>query len=381
MIGTAGASLGKWARRVEANDAESAFTVNQRGSGAIVDFKSSGNTIFTILDGNATYKTTIQHIMDAAGTESGWDIQLQASKSTGTYKAFTINVAHTLSGAALTNAHRLFDLQVNGGSKFLVWGLGAPTVDVYPATTFQSDWQGAPALCSFTGYASSNDTDMGQLVSGRAVHGVYFGQVRINSASGAKNCNNSATIYVAGPPVQGTNVTLNTPWAIRAESGETYLGGAARINLPSDGVALDLKETAVSATSFKIAKVSMAYTGALFNAAATTDNTVIWAQPANSILVAIRMVLDTRFVATGMTDLDVTVGNGGDVDGICAPAAMNLTSDALATEYSGPGALLNTNTCVSIAGQDWTAYATAVGANLSTLSAGVLIFYITYIQL
>ncbi len=57
MIGTAGASLGKWARLIDANDADPALTINQRGSGDILSmesggvevakFDNSGNLVFT----------------------------------------------------------------------------------------------------------------------------------------------------------------------------------------------------------------------------------------------------------------------------------------------------------------------------------------------
>lgn len=137
----------------------------------------------------------------------------------------------------------------------------------------------------------------------------------------------------------------------------------------------------IAASKLMVAKVSKHHDANLFDAAALTDSATIWAQPANSIVLGCKMVLQERFAATGMTDLDVTVGQAGDNDGLAAPAAMNGTTDAVDSEYSGPGAYINTATCVSIAGQDWVGYATAVGANLSTLTAGQVDFYFTYIQL
>ncbi len=130
-----------------------------------------------------------------------------------------------------------------------------------------------------------------------------------------------------------------------------------------------------------IAKVTVAYNGTLFNAVGLTNSAVVWAQPANTIVLAAKMRMTTQFAAASMTDLDVTVGLDADHDGLLAPASMNMTSATAGAEFSGPGAYFGTNTLASVAGQNWTAYSTAVGANLSTLSAGSLDFYFTYLQL
>ena len=48
MIGTAGASLGKWARKVDANDGDAALTVNQRGTGNLLDLQDGGTSVFVV---------------------------------------------------------------------------------------------------------------------------------------------------------------------------------------------------------------------------------------------------------------------------------------------------------------------------------------------
>ena len=113
----------------------------------------------------------------------------------------------------------------------------------------------------------------------------------------------------------------------------------------------------------------------LFDAAALTDSANIFLQPADSVLDSVRIVLDTRFVAAGLTDLDITVGDAGDPDGILVQA-MNLTSDAVDTEYKDRGAYWNAvSGLYKSSATQWIAYATAVGANLNTTSAGQVTFY------
>ena len=65
MIGTAGASLGRWARKIDANDTDPSLTVDQRGTGNIVEFQDGGTAVFTIADGGAiTITGTVTHSAD-----------------------------------------------------------------------------------------------------------------------------------------------------------------------------------------------------------------------------------------------------------------------------------------------------------------------------
>lgn len=142
--------------------------------------------------------------------------------------------------------------------------------------------------------------------------------------------------------------------------------------------------TGVTYGDWKIVRVQKTYTSDLFDAVGLTDSATIWTQPANTVLISVKMRLVTQFAATSLTDLDVTMGLAGDNDGLLSDT-MNLTSDAAATEYKTRGAYWNTSALgafwYAAAATDWVAYATAVGANLSTLSAGQLDFYIMYLQL
>lgn len=134
--------------------------------------------------------------------------------------------------------------------------------------------------------------------------------------------------------------------------------------------------------------VEKTYSSDLFNAAGTTDKVVVFTQPANSTLLSAKFVLNTQFAAVGLSDLEVTVGfDGGVVDGLIGNdgGAMNLFSDAVDTQYfnrSGASywAAANTATYYTGANLNWTAFATATGANLNTLTAGKITIYFTYIQ-
>jgi len=51
MLGRNGPTVGKWGRSINANDGNAALTVNQRGSGDILDIQDGGLTVFKIPDG------------------------------------------------------------------------------------------------------------------------------------------------------------------------------------------------------------------------------------------------------------------------------------------------------------------------------------------
>jgi len=139
--------------------------------------------------------------------------------------------------------------------------------------------------------------------------------------------------------------------------------------------------------------VVKAFDSDLFNAAATTDKVNIWTQPANTVLVGMKFVLSTKFVAVGMTDVDITVGSDSSGATYVLNTVGNLTSDALQTAYTTRGAMwkgvvgdagdgtFGAFTSWRGAAITWQAYSTAVGANLSTLSAGKVVFYFQYIDL
>lgn len=163
------------------------------------------------------------------------------------------------------------------------------------------------------------------------------------------------------------------------------VSNGVKVYSPLTGESLKLYSTATSADispyNVQTVAVTKAYSSDLFNAAGLTDNAVIWQQPAYSLLLNVTAVLDTQFAATGLTDLDVTVGDGGDNDGVLVQT-MNLKTDAVATQYKARGAYWNGGAVgteiYKTTATDWYGYATAVGANLSTLSAGSITFYFTY---
>lgn len=127
--------------------------------------------------------------------------------------------------------------------------------------------------------------------------------------------------------------------------------------------------------------VTKAFGSDLFNASATTDNAVLFTQPAQSLLLNVVMVNELLFVAPSMTDLDISIGDGSDDNGILAEA-MNLTADPLNTKYKNRGAYWNGGAVgteyYAATAKAWSGYATATGANLSTLTAGQVTFYFTY---
>lgn len=121
---------------------------------------------------------------------------------------------------------------------------------------------------------------------------------------------------------------------------------------------------------------------ALFDAVALNDSDTIWTQPAGSVLMGIKMELVEQFVAPGLTDMDVTVGDAGDNIGILNPGAHDLQSDAVGSQYKTRGQYWDTPAegafWYTHAAKAWLAYSTAVGANMNALTAGQIKFIITY---
>jgi len=157
----------------------------------------------------------------------------------------------------------------------------------------------------------------------------------------------------------------------------------AQLSLPSDGLSLRTSATdADNALLIKVAKVTRAHNSALFDANGLSDSAIVWQQPANSVLLSAKYVLDVQFADGSLTDIDVELGDAGDNDGVINVTG-NLTSDAVGTEYSTRGAYWSATTAGgyhSASAKDWTAYATSTGADLDTTSGGQITFYFAYIQ-
>ena len=69
MIGTGGASLGKWARLVRANDSDPALTVDQQGTGRALELEDAGVAVIEAADG---YFGMAELGADAAAPPANW---------------------------------------------------------------------------------------------------------------------------------------------------------------------------------------------------------------------------------------------------------------------------------------------------------------------
>lgn len=135
-----------------------------------------------------------------------------------------------------------------------------------------------------------------------------------------------------------------------------------------------------NALLIKVAKVTKAHDADLFDASALTDSATIWQQPANSVLLSAKYVLDAQF--TGVTTLDVDMGLAGDNDGLIN-AGADLVGDTEGDEFSIRGAYWSASTAAgyhAASATDWIAYATSTVENLDQTSAGAITFYFAYIQ-
>lgn len=209
--------------------------------------------------------------------------------------------------------------------------------------------------------------------------------VSLEAANGLTVAAGSLLANSLKPTASGGTMTM------LADSGAAVL----RIGTGATGATFDLADTltkqwtkylSVLATyktwsAEKCTTVQKIHTSDLFDVAGLTDSVTIFTQPAGTTLLGVSMFLEQKFAAVGLTDLDVTIGDAGDPDGILA-AAMNLLSDAAGTQYKARGAYWNTaqqgGGYYTPTAKAWLAYATAVGANLNTTSTGVVTFVFVY---
>ena len=158
-------------------------------------------------------------------------------------------------------------------------------------------------------------------------------------------------------------------------------GSTATIN---QNTLLDFEADTNPVFNICVEKVTKAHTDDLFDANAVSDTSDIFSLPANSVLMAIVIDLDTQFA--GIDDLNIEVGiTGDDTDGFLAPGAMDLTSDSAGSNYSNRGAYWSATTTgfyYAATAKTITAKAVTTDADgLDETSAGNVTFYIVFMTL
>jgi hypothetical protein len=134
--------------------------------------------------------------------------------------------------------------------------------------------------------------------------------------------------------------------------------------------------------NLRVAEIIKDHTSDLFDAAATTDNAVVWQQPANTLLLAAKFRLDEQFDTIG--SLAVTVGDSGDTDGLIEQNYHNLVTASVGAEFSYRGNYWDSSASADYMSilpglHEWKGYASG-GDNLDTMTQGQVTFYFLYIQ-
>ena len=128
--------------------------------------------------------------------------------------------------------------------------------------------------------------------------------------------------------------------------------------------------------------VSFDSTSTMFDASATSDSGTCWAQPANTVALGYKVVLDEKFAATSLSAVDFEIGLAGDHNGFGEIGTANLFSDAVDTVYDGLGAYFeSTSGLYRLAGETWVMYTSATGADFDTLTAGEITCTFYYTEL
>ena len=279
MIGVAGASLGKWARRIDANDSQPALTVNQRGSGDLLITTLNGDTVMRVTSGRkmivagAANPPTPKALLHVWNGETGLTPHASANlviESTGAHTAFD-NTIHFLSatnqraglvfsfGSGSYRGAVIYDqgvlgltLYIEGSRRYRFYSTG---IYCEQATQFYSPSGGAfqfnPGGVGSTdgvwiGRSAGTGVKLG--IGGDAtIDGIwrlfqtdpvthtiatsktnldyhFFGRPTI-AASAAATVTDAYSVYIAGAPVAGTNVTITNSWALWVAGGNCRFDG------------------------------------------------------------------------------------------------------------------------------------------------------------
>ena len=116
--------------------------------------------------------------------------------------------------------------------------------------------------------------------------------------------------------------------------------------------------------------VALTHASGFFNAAATTDNDVIWAQPATSECVGMKVTLTEKFAATSLTNLTIEIGDSGDHNGLFAGTIDLVTGTVGDTDETWGAEIGDWANAYAATATDRYLWATATGANLNTLTTG-----------
>jgi hypothetical protein len=155
-----------------------------------------------------------------------------------------------------------------------------------------------------------------------AFWGNFIGTSTISTTNSAVTFGTGATLYIDGPPVAGTNVTLTNPWSIYLNTGGSFFGGNVSINTTSVTQALSVNG-------------NINFTGNLYQNGTVYSGTTQWGSTGANIYfntgnvgisttapgTTLDVVGTARFstsvsaatlnVSTGVTTTSILVTNGG----------------------------------------------------------------------
>ncbi len=135
--------------------------------------------------------------------------------------------------------------------------------------------------------------------------------------------------------------------------------------------------------AIRTVKITKAFNSDIFAVAGTNKKIEILAASADRVILAVKMVLDAKFVGPSLTALDIDIANqvGVDEDDII-DAAANMVSDDVGEVYKNKGVLWNASTKPAFLnnvglGVD----VNSVGCNLEDMTAGSITIYYTYLDI
>jgi hypothetical protein len=175
---------------------------------------------------------------------------VKVSNSGGSFTTQDLTVTgNTILGDAITDTTTL-----NAQTRFLSLATLGYSNMTGPAATSLSTT--APAFL----YSGATTYTVADVSGGTKAHApiISLGQATIANATTATTFTNASTLYIAGAPSAGTNITITNPYALYVAAGASYLGG----------------NTAVTGTLSATGDLSFSTVGSKVNFATTSSATV-----------------------------------------------------------------------------------------------------------
>lgn len=216
----------------------------------INDPNSNGNTSVLSLSGQLSAISGINNVVSiipnnnqtaTGGYRMLWISPSETSTGSGSKFLIDAGVNSSTNGAG-THTSR-FSVDSSGNGYFLSNITSGGTLSAIKITATSGNPGSVLGITSGSGaklnISSYTHTDLISAASAVNTHGSFslFGASTLAATNTSVTYTNATTLYIAGAPTAGTNVTITNPYALFVNSGSSYFGGNITLPNTSGGIA------------------------------------------------------------------------------------------------------------------------------------------------